>query len=57
MDLIRYVAFFVIDLATRKVASAGIAPVPDGLRMQQVARKLIGDFGSSLRGTRVPLGP
>ncbi len=57
VGLIRYVAFFVIDLATRKVESAGVAPETDGLRMQQVARELIGDFGSSLRGTRVSLGP
>ena len=41
VGLIRYVVFFVIDLPTRKVEIAGIAPIPDGLWMEQVARNLI----------------
>ena len=46
MGLIRYIVFFVIDLSTRKVEIAGIAPIPDGLWMQQVARTLIDDSSS-----------
>ncbi len=38
VGLIRYVVFFVIDLPTRKVEIAGIAPIPDGLWMEPVAR-------------------
>ncbi len=34
VGLIRYVVFFVIDLPTRKVEIAGIAPIPDGLWME-----------------------
>ncbi len=44
--------FFVIDLSTRTVEIAGIAPIPDGLWMQQVARTLIDDFSGFLRGKR-----
>jgi transposase InsO family protein len=44
--------FFVIDLPTRKVEIAGIAPIPDGLWMQQVARNLIDGFSGFLRGKR-----
>ncbi|MHC4429254.1 MAG: hypothetical protein ACYS0D_11745 [Planctomycetota bacterium] len=36
--------FFVIDLPTRKVEIAGIAPIPHGRWMEQVARNLIDDF-------------
>jgi len=50
--LIRYLVFFVIDLPTRKVEIAGIAPIPDGLWMQQVARNLIDGFSGFLRGKR-----
>jgi len=46
--LIRYVIFFVIDLPTRKVEIAGIAPIPDGLWMEQAARNLIDDFSGFL---------
>ena len=50
--LIRYLVFFMIDLPTRKVEIAGIAPIPDGLWMQQVARNLIDGFSGFLRGKR-----
>ena len=36
VGLIRYVVFFVIDLPTRRVEIAGIAPIPAGLWMEQV---------------------
>ncbi len=52
VGLIRYVVFFVIDLPTRKVEIAGIAPIPDGLWMEQVARNLIDDFSGFLREKR-----
>ncbi len=52
VGLIRYLVFFVIDLPTRKVEIAGIAPIPDGLWMEQVARNLIDDFSGFLRGKR-----
>ncbi len=52
VGLIRYAVFFVIDLPTRRVEIAGIAPVPDGLWMEQVARNLIDDFSGFLRGKR-----
>ncbi len=52
VGLIRYLVFFVIDLPTRRVEIAGIAPIPDGLWMQQVARNLIDDFSRFLRGKR-----
>jgi hypothetical protein len=31
LGLVRYLVFFVIDLSTRRVEIAGIAPVPNGL--------------------------
>ena len=52
VGLIRYVVLFVLDLPTRKVEIAGIAPIPDGLWMEQVARNLIDDFTGFLRGKR-----
>ncbi len=52
VGLIRYLVFFVIDGPTRRIEIAGIAPIPDGLWMQQVARNLIDDFSGSLRGKR-----
>ena len=52
VGLIRYVVFFVIDLPTRKVEIAGIAPIPDGLWMEQVARNLIDDFSGFRREKR-----
>ena len=50
IGLVRYLVFFVIDLPTRRVEIAGIAPVPNGLWMHQVARNLIDDVGGFLRG-------
>ena len=41
IGLVRYLVFFVLDLPTRRVEIAGIAPVPNGLWMHQVARNLI----------------
>ncbi len=38
--LIRFLVFFVIDLKSRRVRIAGIAPDPDGRWMKQVARNL-----------------
>ncbi len=52
VGLMRYVVFFVMDLPTRKVEIAGIAPIPDGLWMEQVARNLIDDFSGFLRRKR-----
>ncbi len=52
VGLIRYLVFFVIDLPTRKVEIAGIAPIPDGLWMEQVARNLIDGFSGFLREKR-----
>ncbi len=52
VGLIRYAVFFVIDLATRKVEIVGLAPVPDGIWMEQAARNLIDDFDGFLRGKR-----
>ena len=50
IGLVRYLVFFVIDLPTRRVEIAGIAPVPNGLWMHQIARNLIDDVGGFLRG-------
>ncbi len=50
--LIRYVVFFVIDLPTRRVEIAGIAPIPDGAWMEQVARNLTDCIDGFLRGKR-----
>ena len=52
VGLVRYLVFFVIDLSTRRVEIAGIAPVPNGLWMRQVARNLIDDLTGFLRGKR-----
>ncbi len=38
--LVRYFVLFVIDLKTRRVQIAGIAPQPDGEWMKQIARNL-----------------
>ena len=50
IGLVRYLVFFVIDLRTRRVEIAGIAPVPNGLWMHQVVRNLIDHVGGFLRG-------
>ncbi len=41
VGLVRHVVFFVMDLPTRKVEVTGVAPIPDGFWMAQVARNLI----------------
>lgn len=57
-DVTQIVAFapiashFVIDLHTRRVEIAGIAPIPDSLWMQPPARNLIDDFNGFLRAKR-----
>jgi len=48
----RYLVFFVIDLSSRRVEIAGIAPIPDGLWMMQVGRNLIDAFDGFLRRKR-----
>jgi len=50
--LVRYVVLFVIDLSTRKVQIAGIAPDPNGTWMKQVARNLTDTDGGFLVGKR-----
>jgi transposase InsO family protein len=52
VGLVRYVVFFVIELSTRRVEIVGIAPIPDGLWMHQMARNLIDGFDGFLRGKR-----
>ncbi len=52
VGLMRYVVFFVMDLPTRQLEVAGVAPMPDGLWMEQVARNLIDDFSGFLRRKR-----
>jgi len=49
VGLVRYLVFFVIDLSTREVEIVGIAPIPDGLWMRQMARNLIDGFDGFLR--------
>lgn len=49
---IRYVVCFVIDLPRRRVKIAGIAPIPDGQWMPQVARNLIDGFDGYLLNKR-----
>ncbi len=39
-DLVRYFVLFIIDLQTRRVEIAGIAPQPDGEWLKQIARNL-----------------
>ena len=49
VGLMRHVVFFVIELSTRRVEIVGIAPIPDGLWMKQMARNLIDGFDGFLR--------
>ncbi len=49
---IRYVVCFVIDLPRRRVKIAGIAPIPDGQWMLQVARNLIDGLDGYLQHKR-----
>ena len=50
--LVRHVVFFVIDLPTRKVEIAGIAPDPNGPWMSHIARNLTDAFTGFLNGKR-----
>lgn len=50
--LIRYLVFFVIDLRSRRVKIAGIAPAPDGRWMRQMARNLTDVEDGFLSGAR-----
>jgi len=52
VGLIRHIVSFVLDLSTRRVEIVGIAPIPDGLWMRQMARNLIDDFDGFLVGKR-----
>ncbi|MBT8207588.1 MAG: helix-turn-helix domain-containing protein [Acidimicrobiia bacterium] len=52
VGLVRYLVFFVVNLPTRRVEIAGVAPIPDGLWMEQVARNLVDDFSGFLRDKR-----
>ncbi len=52
VGLVRYLVFFVLDLATRRVEIAGIAPAPTGFWMSQVARNLVDEFDGFLKGKR-----
>lgn len=50
--LVRHVVFFVIELSTRRVEIAGIAPDPNGSWMVQIARNLTDCFNGFLLGKR-----
>jgi len=50
VGLVRYLVFFVLDLSTRRVEIAGIAPAPHGLWMSQVARNLVDECDGFLKG-------
>lgn len=50
--LVRYAVFFVIELSSRRVEIAGIAPNPNGLWMVKVARNLTDRFDGYLRNKR-----
>jgi integrase-like protein len=50
--LIRFLVFFVIDLKSRRVKIAGIAPEPDGQWVQQMARNLTDVDEGFLNGRR-----
>jgi transposase InsO family protein len=53
VGLVRYVVLFVMELRTRRVEIAGIAPLPDGLWMEQVARNLVDGVAGFLREKRL----
>src|SRR5215471_12336069 len=48
----RFMVLFLIELSTRKVAIAGIAPSPNGLWMNQIGRNLTGVLDGILKGKR-----
>ncbi len=50
--LVRYLVFFVIELASRRVRIAGVHSTPDGDWMNQVARNLTDAHDGFLRGKR-----
>jgi transposase InsO family protein len=50
--LIRFLVFFVIDLKSRRVRIAEIAPEPDGRWVKQMARNLTDAYDGFLIGTR-----
>ena len=50
--LVRYAVFFVMELSTRRVEIAGVAPDPYGSWMVQVARNLTDCFAGFLNGKR-----
>jgi len=52
VGLVRYLIFFVLDLATRRVRVAGITSMPDGIWMNQMARNLTDTQDSFLNGKR-----
>ncbi len=51
VGLIRFLVFFVIDLKSRRVRIAGIAPEPDGGWIKQMARNLTDAEDGFLNGT------
>ena len=50
--LVRYVVLFVIELSTRRVEIAGVAPQPDGPWMTQISRNWTDVFDGFLVGKR-----
>ena len=50
--LVRYLVLFVVDLRSRRVEIAGIAPAPAGVWMAQVARNLTDALDGFLNGKR-----
>ena len=52
VGLVLYLVFLVLDLTTRRVGIAGIAPAPTGFWMSQVARNLVDEFDGFPKGKR-----
>jgi putative transposase len=50
--LVRFLVFFVIDLKSRRVKIAGIAPEPDGRWVKQMARNLTDAEDGLQKGAR-----
>jgi putative transposase len=50
----RFIVLFFMELSTRKVEIAGIAPVADGLWMSQIARNLTDAEQGILAGETIP---
>lgn len=50
----RFIVLFMIDLSTRKVQIAAIAPMANGLWMSQVGRNLTDGVDGILKGKRYP---